>query len=108
MNEEMESLKQNDTFTLVDPPQEQKILGSRWTYKIKYDSFDNIAKYKARLVEKGLTQRHGEDYNETFASVVSHSTKRVFLAGAAHRQYPVHHLDSKIAFLGGILRKFFT
>ena len=105
MNEEIESLKQNNTFTLVDPPMGRKIIGSRWTYKIKYDSSSKIAKQKARLVTKGFTQKFGKSYNETFALAVSQSKLRAFFAGAAHEKHNVYHLDIKTAILHGELDK---
>ena len=35
MNTEMESLKENDVWDLVEPPVGQKIVGCKWVYKVK-------------------------------------------------------------------------
>ena len=56
-------------------------------------------KYKERLVAKGYSQVHGIDYNETFAPVEKMDSIRLALAIAALKQWEVHHMDVKCAFL---------
>ncbi|KAK9069971.1 hypothetical protein SSX86_010369 [Deinandra increscens subsp. villosa] len=53
MNDEIEALHRNDTWTLVDLPKDRKPIGCKWIYKIKYKSSGEIERYKARLVAKG-------------------------------------------------------
>ena len=60
-------------------------------------------KYKARLVAKGYSQVHGIDYNETFSPVAKMDSIRLALAIAASKQWEVHHMDVKCAFLNGDL-----
>ena len=38
-------------------------------FKVKYNIDDSVNRYKARLVAKGYAQKHGVDYDETFAPV---------------------------------------
>ena len=38
MNEEMESIKKNDTWDLIDLPKEKECIGVKWVYKTKYKS----------------------------------------------------------------------
>jgi hypothetical protein len=71
-------------------------------FKVKRDPVGKVVKYKARLVAKGYAQRRGVDFNEVFAPVVRLETVRL-LAVAAHRQWTVHHMDVKSAFLNGDL-----
>jgi hypothetical protein len=64
MNEEMESIKKNDTWDLVDLPKEKECIGVKWVYKTKYKENGEVDKYKARLLAKGFAQEYGVDYNE--------------------------------------------
>jgi hypothetical protein len=50
-------------------------------------------------VVRGFTQRQGVDYDETFSPVVKPATIRVVHSIAASRQWPIHQLDMKNAFL---------
>ncbi|KAM9799552.1 uncharacterized protein ACBT44_015894 isoform 2-T2 [Syngnathus typhle] len=60
MDEEMHSLKENNTFTLTNLPEGKKAVGGRWVYAIKTD-VDGSEKYKARYVAKGYSQKMGVD-----------------------------------------------
>lgn len=104
MNEEMQSLEKNGTWQLTDLPADKKAIGSKWVYKSKEGSKGEIV-YKARLVAQGFLQRHGMDYDETFAPVVRQTTLRTLLAVAGHRKMHVLHLDAKTAFLNSELEE---
>ena len=53
------------------------------------------------MVAKGYSQVHGIDYNETFAPVAKMDSIRLALAIVASKQWEVHHMDVKCAFLNG-------
>ncbi|KAL5574150.1 hypothetical protein UlMin_023747 [Ulmus minor] len=81
MKAEMNSLAKNETWTLVEKPTKQKIVGCKWIYKLKEGTDEGgKKKYKACLVAKGYTQREGVDYNDVFSLVVKYKTIRLVLA----------------------------
>lgn len=69
MDEEMNSIMKNQTWKLADFPHGAKCVGVKWIYKAKFNEHGEINKYKARLVEKRYSQKHGIDYIEVYASV---------------------------------------
>ncbi|GJS37479.1 retrovirus-related pol polyprotein from transposon TNT 1-94 [Tanacetum coccineum] len=106
MNEEISSLKKNHTWELVDQPRGQKLISSKWLYKIK-EGIEGVQKpkYKSRVVARGFTQRAGIDYNEVFSPVVRHTSIRVILSLTACEDYELEQLDVKTAFLHGNLEE---
>lgn len=55
--------------------------------------------YKAQLVTQSFRQLQGVDYNETFASVVTFTTLRLFHSMRAVHDLKLHQIDLKAAFL---------
>ena len=45
--EEMQALKRNDTWDIVELPKGKYPMGCKWVFTIKYKSDDNIEIYKA-------------------------------------------------------------
>lgn len=106
MDEEMNSLRKNNTWELVNKPKGQRILGCKWIYKLKEEeSSINGIKYKARLVAKGYSQVEGIDFNEIFSPVVKHCSIRLILALVNQFDLELDQLDVKTAFLNGDLEE---
>ena len=55
--------------------------------------------YKASLVEKCFSQVQGVDYHENFAPVAKMDSILLVLAISASKNWEVHHMDLKSAFL---------
>ncbi|KAM2676504.1 hypothetical protein EV1_003163 [Malus domestica] len=104
MKSEMDSMYQNQVWTLVDPPEDVHV-GNKWVFKRKIDVNGNVETYKARLVAKGYRQREGIDYEETFSPVAMIKSIRIFLAIAAYHDYEIWQMDVKTAFLNGYLEE---
>lgn len=43
---------------------------SKWVFKVKYNKYGQIIKYKAWLVAQGYAQQHSIDYNEIFSAII--------------------------------------
>ena len=83
MIEEMQAIDRSNTWELVPPPIGCKPIGLKWIFKLKRNSDGEVVRYKARLVVKGYSQKHGIDYDEVFALVVRIESIRVLIAIAA-------------------------
>jgi hypothetical protein len=101
MQDEYNSLIENNTWTIMPCPPGKKPIKSRWTFDIKPEANGIPPRYKARFVAKGFSQIPGRDFNETYASVVTHDTLRLFMSTAAAMDMDMTQLDVKTAFLYG-------
>ncbi len=73
MESEMRSLKNNDVWELVKLPENRKVVGSKWVFKVKVDGDGCVDRYKARLVAQGFSQTKGMDYDETLVRLLGWS-----------------------------------
>ena len=81
MMEEMESLKRNDTWQLMNLPRDARAIGSKWVFTKKSLPLEQGGvRYKARLVAKRYSQREGVDHTEVFSPMVCHTSIRVLLS----------------------------
>ncbi|KAH9650093.1 protein kinase domain-containing protein [Citrus sinensis] len=103
--EEMNALKKNGTWEIVDLPKEKKTVGCKWVFTLKCNVDGSVERYKARLVAKGFTQTYGIDYQETFAPVAKINSIRVLISLAVHFDWNLYQLDVKNAFLNGELEE---
>ncbi|GKE38642.1 ribonuclease H-like domain-containing protein [Tanacetum coccineum] len=72
-------------------------------FKHKYHADKTLIRYKTRLVANGSSPQLGVDFDETFSPVVKLTTIRTVLSLAMPRQWLIHQLDIKNAFLNGNL-----
>jgi hypothetical protein len=101
MMEEMDSIEENGTWSLIDLPPDRKPIGVKWVFKVKRDKHGAGSRHKAHLVVKGYVQRRGINYDEVFPPVARLNSVRLLIALAAHEGWEVHHMDVKSTFLNG-------
>jgi hypothetical protein len=66
MHEELENFERNQVWTLVDPPRDVNVIGTKWVFKNKQGEDGEVVRNKARLVAQGYSQVEGLDFGETF------------------------------------------
>ncbi|KAJ9561510.1 hypothetical protein OSB04_006670 [Centaurea solstitialis] len=103
MQQELDALRRNNTFTLVPRPVNHNVVGCKWIFWTKYLADGSIDRHKARLVAQGFSQVPGLDYSHTFSPVVKASTVRIVLSLAVTNKWNLHQLDVNNAFLNGRL-----
>jgi hypothetical protein len=59
MIDELESMKKNNVWDLVELPNDAKPVGCKWVFKTKLDPKWNVERYKVRLVAKRLYLERG-------------------------------------------------
>ena len=70
MIEEIQAIDQSNTWELVPPSIRCRPIRIKWIFKVKRNSDGSVVRYKARLIVKGYSQKHGIDNNAIFAPVV--------------------------------------
>ena len=98
LDSKMKSLKDHCTWSIEELPSGTKPLRSRVVFKKKLLSDGSVGRYKARFVVEGFLQGNVES---NYAPVVDFSTVRTSLSIAVKRNYFIHQMDVRTAFLHG-------
>ena len=98
LNEEMESLKENDVFELTPLPEGKKTVASKWVYTIKKNP-DGSEGYKATFAARGFNQTKGLDYPETFSLATNITSVRILMQMVVKYDLTVHQMDVTTAYL---------
>nr|GEU53964.1 retrotransposon protein, putative, Ty1-copia subclass [Tanacetum cinerariifolium] len=89
MNVEMQSMRDNEYWDLVDLPSNGKTVGHKWLFKKKTDMDGAVHTYKACRVTKGFTQILRIAYEENFSPVADIRAIRILIAIAAFYDYEI-------------------
>ncbi|KAG8487092.1 hypothetical protein CXB51_020668 [Gossypium anomalum] len=88
-----------------EAPGQKKVIDVKWVFRAKFNADGSLNMHKARLVVKGYNQQYGIDFMETCALVARLGTIKLLFALAAQKQWRIHQLDVKSAFLNGFLKE---
>jgi hypothetical protein len=55
MHEKLENLERNQVWTLVDPPRDVNVMGTKWVFKNKQGEDGEVVRNKAHLVAQGYS-----------------------------------------------------
>ena len=56
MNEEIEQIEKNQTWTLAPRPKDKNVIRTNWVFRTKLNEDGKVSRNKARLVCKGYSQ----------------------------------------------------
>ncbi|CAI7886975.1 unnamed protein product [Closterium sp. NIES-53] len=104
MDADMASWKSTGTYVDEVPPPGANIVSGMWIFRVKRPP-GSPPVFKARYVARGFSQREGVDYFQTFSPTPKMTTLRVLLHVAGERDYELHSLDFRTAFLQGSLHE---
>lgn len=99
IQEEYDTLIDNDTQDTVVIPDGQKVLKSKWIYKLKISSNGTISRYNAKWVAKGYEPQKDIDNAETFSPVIKSCNITISFALAAYHGWFIEDLDTVTAYL---------
>lgn len=105
MRQELQSLADCNTWTLVPLPKGKHCVGSKWVFKLKYKSDGTINRFKARLIAKGFSQVPGLDFGDTYAPTGHLGSLRLLIALASYYNWSFDQLDVVTTFLNGTLEE---
>jgi len=100
--DEIDAHIRNHTWRLIDKPENVRPIKGKWVFTMK-TNLDGSTRYKARFVAKGFSQREGIDFDETFSSVLAHTSLRLILSLAAIHNWKIHQKDFTTAYLNAPL-----
>jgi hypothetical protein len=102
---EIGRLEKMGVWEIVDLPKGQKAIPYSEVFRDKRGPDGVIEARRARIVAGGHRQIEGVDYDETFAAAAKMPSVRVVLANAAIRDWEIHHVDVKSAYLNAPIDK---
>ena len=102
MKAEMKSLMNREVFgPIQECPVGVTPIGGRWVFVKKRNAQGEVARYKARFVAQGFTQRYGTDYTFTYSPVIDITTLRWLVCLAVTNNLRMVTNDVVTAYLYG-------
>jgi hypothetical protein len=105
MHKELENFERNQVWTLIAPPRDVKVIGTKWVFKNKQGEDDEIMRNKARLIVQLYSQVEGLDFGKTFALVALLEAIRILLAFATSKGFKLYQMDVKSTFLNNVIQE---
>ena len=100
----MDSQAKHKVFGPVVPtPNDVKPIGYKWVFVKKRNDKNEIARYKARLVAQGFSQRAEIDYDETYSPMMDIITFRYLISLSVSEELDMRLIDIITAYLYGML-----
>jgi hypothetical protein len=94
-------------WDIVPRPEGKSVVTSKWIYKIKHAADGSVKKYKVRFVVRGLSQKKGVEYEETFSPVARYISIRAVISLASVMGWRIRQMDVKTTFLIGVIEELY-
>jgi hypothetical protein len=104
IHEELDNFERNQVWTLVDPPRNVNVIGTKWGFKNKQGEGGEVVRNKAHLVVQGYGQVEGLDFGEIFAPITHLEAIRILLAFATSKGFKLYQMDVKSVFLNDVIQ----
>ena len=99
---ELNSLEKRSVFgPVVQTPPNVNPVGYKWVFTRKRNEKNEIARYKARLVAQGFSQKPGIDYDETYSPVMDAITFRYLISLVISEKLDMRLMNVVTAYLYG-------
>jgi hypothetical protein len=102
---ELSQLEKLGTWEIVDAPRGVNIIPCHFVLATKRGPNGEKLKLRARLVANSQRQQYGVDFFETFVPTANMSTIHTVLTMAAQRDWEIHQVDVKSAYLYASLQE---
>lgn len=99
MQDKFNALISIGSWDFLPRPNGANVVSFMWLFNKKYKANGSFDRYKTRLVANNKSERPGIDCDGTFSPIVKLDTIRSILNITVSRQWPIHQLDVKNAFL---------
>jgi hypothetical protein len=103
INYEINQLEKLKVWKIITPPCNANIIPCHFVIATKRRPNGEKLKLRARLVANGQCQKHSIDYAEMFAPMTNMTTIHAVMSIAMHRDWEIHQIDVKSAYLNAQL-----
>ncbi|KAE8901032.1 hypothetical protein PF007_g14593 [Phytophthora fragariae] len=87
MNSQLKTHANNGSWTLIRRAAGVRPIGCRWVFAKKRNEHGRVVRFKAQLVAKGIKQKFGVDFFETYSPVANMNSIRVVLSVLVTKSY---------------------
>jgi hypothetical protein len=105
MHEELKNFERNQVWTLVEPPRDVNVRGTKYVLKNKQGEDGEIVSNKVLLVAQGFSQVEDLDFGKIFAPVARLEAIMILLAFVVSKGFKLYQMDVKSAFLNGVIQE---
>ncbi len=103
---ELKNLYKNHVMTFVKTiPKDANLISTQWVFAIKRNKFNEIIKFKARIVARGDLQIYGLDYVVVYSPTLDIICIRLIIFYASKFKWEIYQLDIQAAYLNAPLKE---